>query len=91
MTTVAQSPATVSSIEQIATDRMMTSSDQAPDLVALTLVMEGRLALDDAVRVLMARQELDREAATAAIVRAAAFAADEYGAHPLERHVAQAL
>ena len=70
---------------------MTTFLDSAPDHVALTLVMEGRVALDDAVRVLMAREQLDRAAATAAIVRAAAFAADEYGGHPLERHVAQAL
>ena len=63
----------------------------ATDQVALTLVMEGRLALDDAVRVLMIRQKLDREQATDAIVRAAAFASDEYGGHPLDRQVAQAL
>ena len=61
------------------------------DLVALTLVMEGRLALDDAVRVLMARQGLDRDRATEAIVRAAAFASDEYGGHPLDLRVANAL
>lgn len=55
------------------------------DLIALTLVMEGRVALDDAVRVLMVREQLDRPDATAAILRAADFAADEYAGHPLER------
>jgi hypothetical protein len=49
------------------------------------------VALDDAVRVLLVRQQLDRERATDAIVRAAAFACDEYGGHPLDRRVAQAL
>jgi hypothetical protein len=62
-----------------------------PDLVALALVMEGRVALDHAVRVLMVRQKLDRESATDAVVRAAAFASDEYGSHALDRHVAHAL
>jgi hypothetical protein len=65
--------------------------DQPLDLLALALVMEGRLALDDAVRVLMVRQKLDRDRATAAIVRAAAFASDEYAGHPLDRQVAEAL
>ena len=41
------------------------------DLLALSLVMEGRLALDDAVRVLMVRRRLDRDSAAEAIVRAA--------------------
>ena len=53
--------------------------------------MEGRLALDDAVRVLMARGDLDRDEATAAIVRATAFASDEYGGQPLDRRVMAAL
>lgn len=53
--------------------------------------MEGRLALDDAVRVLMVRSELDRETASQAIVRAATFASDEYGGHPLDRHVLATL
>jgi len=61
------------------------------DLVALTLVMEGRVALDDAVRVLMARHDLDRDAATDAIVRAVAFASEHYGGQPLDRHVMAAL
>jgi len=52
--------------------------------------MEGRLALDDAVRVLMVREKFDRERASAAIVRAAVFASNEYGGHPLDR-VAEAL
>jgi hypothetical protein len=65
------------------------ATDPGPDLVAFTLVMEGRLALDDAVRVLMVRQRIDREAAAAAIVRAAAFASDVYGGHPLDRHVSR--
>ena len=61
------------------------------DLLALSLVMEGRLALDDAVRVLMVRQQLDRDSAAQAIVRAATFASDEYGGQPLDRHVVAAL
>jgi len=61
------------------------------DLVALTLVMENRLALDDAVRVLMAREGLDRGRAMAAIVRAAGFASDEYGGQPLDSRVGEAL
>jgi hypothetical protein len=61
------------------------------DLLALTLVMEGRVALDDAVRVLMAREQLDREVAVDAIVRATAFASNEYGAHPLSRWAADTL
>jgi hypothetical protein len=61
------------------------------DLTALTLVMEGRLALDDAVRVLMIRGNLDRRRASEAIVRAAAFASEEYGGRPLDRHVFSAL
>lgn len=61
------------------------------ELVALTLVMEGRVAPDDAVRVLMARERLDREQATDAIVRAAAFASDEYGGQPLDRWVFSTL
>lgn len=65
--------------------------DAPLDLVALTLVMEGRVALNDAVHVLMARQQLDREAATEAIVRAAAFASDEYAGHPLDRQVLRTL
>ena len=68
---------------------MPVDTDAGSDLLALTLVMEGRLALDDAVRVLMVRKRLDREVATAAIVRAAAFASDVYGGHPLDRHVSQ--
>ena len=67
------------------------SADIRPDLAALTLVMEGRLALDDAVRVLMVRHAIDREGATAAVVRAVAFASDEYAGHPLDRHVSQPL
>jgi hypothetical protein len=70
---------------------METRIDSQHDLVALSIVMEGRVALDDGVRVLMVRQQLDRERATDAIVRAAAFASDEYGGHPLDRRVAQAL
>ena len=61
------------------------------DLLALSLVMEGRLALDDAVRVLMVRQQLDRDSAAQAIVRAATFASDEYGSQPLDRHVIATL
>jgi hypothetical protein len=61
------------------------------DLLALSLVMEGRLALDDAVRVLMVRRQLDRGSAVDAIVRAAAFASDEYGGQPLDRHVLPTL
>jgi hypothetical protein len=53
--------------------------------------MEGRLALDDAVGVLMVRAELDRATATAAIVRAAVFASGEYGGQPLDRHVLATL
>jgi hypothetical protein len=53
--------------------------------------MEGRVALDDAVRVLMVRQKLDRQSATDAVVRAAAFASDEYGVRALDRQVADAL
>jgi hypothetical protein len=68
----------------------MTATDRELDLVALTLVMEGTLALDDAVRVLMVREKLDREGASAAIVRAAVFASNEYGGHPLDRQVARA-
>jgi hypothetical protein len=67
------------------------ATDARPDLVALALVMEGRLALDDAVRVVMVRQAIDRDAATDAVVRAAAFAADEYAGHPLDPHVSQLL
>jgi hypothetical protein len=59
------------------------------DLVALTLVMENRLALDDAVRVLMARETIERCEATEAIVRAAVFASDEYGGHPLMGRAAE--
>jgi hypothetical protein len=70
---------------------MDTGVDHRNDLVALALVMEGRVALDDAVRVLMVRQKLDRNRATEAIVRAATFASSEYGGHPLDRQVAQAL
>ena len=66
-------------------------SERSLDLVALTLVMENRLALDDAVRVLMVREQLDRDRATKAIVRAASFASDEYGGHPLDRRVFEAL
>lgn len=47
--------------------------------------MEGRAALDDAVRVLMVREQLDRPEAVAAIVRAAEFASHEHAGHPLER------
>ena len=61
------------------------------DLLALTLVMEGRLALDDAVRVLMAREAVGRDEATEAIVRAAEFASDTYGGLPLDRYVSTAL
>jgi len=61
------------------------------ELVALTLIMENRLALDDAVRVLMAREGLDRGRAMAAIVRAAAFASAEYGGQPLDSRVGEAL
>ena len=70
---------------------MAAATEESLDLVALTLVMEGRVALDDAVRVLMVRGGLDRQAAVDAIVRAAAFACDEYGGHPLTRWTAQAL
>jgi hypothetical protein len=70
---------------------MTVTTNEPLDLVALTLVMEGRLALDDAVRVLMVRGRLDRDQATEAIVRAAAFASDEYGGHPLARWTAQTL
>jgi hypothetical protein len=66
-------------------------AESRPDLVALALVMEGRMALDDAVRVLMVRQKLDRQSATDAVVRAAAFASDEYGARALDRQVGHAL
>ena len=65
--------------------------ESRPDLVALALVMEGRVALDDAVRVLMVRQKLDRQSATDAVVRAAAFASDEYGVRALDRQVGDAL
>jgi hypothetical protein len=65
--------------------------ESRPDLVALALVMEGRVALDDAVRVLMVRQKLDRQSATDAVVRAAAFASDEYGVRALDRQVGRAL
>ena len=61
------------------------------DLLALSLVMEGRLALDDAVRVLMVRHQLDRDQAAQAIIQAAAFASDEYGGQPLDRHVLATL
>jgi hypothetical protein len=57
------------------------------DLLALALVMEGRLALDDAVRVLMVRAHLDRARAAQAIVRAVTFASEEYNGLPLERYV----
>jgi len=70
---------------------MTAARNRALELVALTLVMEGRLALDDAVRVLMVREQLDRERASAAIVRAAVFASNEYGGHRLDRRVAQPL
>lgn len=70
---------------------MARTADAPPDLVAFTLVMEGRLALDDAVRVLMVRKALDRDAATDAIVRAVAFASECYHGRPLDRHVWQAL
>lgn len=53
--------------------------------------MEGRVALDDAVRVLMAREHLDRPEATDAIVRAASFASDEYAGGPLDRWVLTAV
>ena len=66
-------------------------SDRSRDLTALTLVMEGQLALDDAVRVLMAVERVDREHAVDAVVRAAAFASARYDGHPLDRHVLQAL
>jgi hypothetical protein len=66
---------------------MVAAAEPSRELVALTLVIEGRLALDDAVHVLMARVSLDRATATEAIVRAVAFAADEYGGMPLERWV----
>ena len=55
------------------------------DLLAFALVMEGRLTLDDAVRLLMVRERLDRDLATAAIVRAAAFASEKYDGVPLDR------
>jgi hypothetical protein len=67
------------------------ASGTSLDLVALTLVMEGRLALDDAVRVLMVREKLDRERASEAILRAAQFASDEYDGHPLDGHVLSTL
>ena len=51
--------------------------------------MENRLALDDAVRVLMAREGLEWEEATAAVIRAAAFASDEYGGRPLVGRAAE--
>jgi len=57
----------------------------------MTLVMEGRLRLDDAVRVLMARESIERDEAIGAIVRAAAFASSEYDGHPLDGRVVQAL
>jgi hypothetical protein len=63
--------------------------DKPTNLVALTLVMEGRVALDDAVRVLMARERLDRLQAIDAIVQAATFASNEYGGQPLDRWVYQ--
>ena len=69
---------------------MTVATEESLDLVALTLVMEGRVALDDAVRVLMARGGLDRAEATEAIVRAAAFASDEYAGGPLARWTLQA-
>jgi hypothetical protein len=65
--------------------------DSRPDHAALALVMEGRVALDDAVRLLMVRQKLDRASATDAVVRAAAFASDEYGGRALDRQVAHTL
>jgi hypothetical protein len=67
------------------------TKDRTLELLALALVMEGRLTLDDAVRVLMARHTIDRDRATDAIVRAAAFASDEYDGQPLDRQVATAL
>jgi hypothetical protein len=67
------------------------TSDRSRDLTALTLVMEGKLALDDAVRVLMAVEQIDREHALDAVVRAAAFASTRYGGRPLDRHVLQVL
>ena len=67
------------------------ASDASLDLLALALVMEGRLALDDAVRVLMVREQLDHERAAQAIVRAATFASDEYDGQPLDRHVVATL
>lgn len=66
---------------------MVMASPTTLDLIALSLVMEGRLALDDAVRVLMIREQLDRDSAASAIVRAATFASDEYGGRPLDRYV----
>jgi hypothetical protein len=67
------------------------ASQSSLDLLALALVMEGRLKLDDAVRVLMVRADLDRARAAQAIVRAATFASDEYNGLPLERHAIATL
>ena len=61
------------------------------DLVALSLVMERRLLLADAVRVLMVREELDRAQAVDLIVRATAFAADRYEGRPLDGQLVEAL
>lgn len=70
----------------------MTESPLNPrDLVALTLVMERRVALDDAVRVLMARQGVDRQVAMDAIVETAAFVSDEYDGYPLNGQFWRAL
>lgn len=68
-----------------------TAPTQALDLIALTLVMECRLGLDDAVRVLMAREGLDRVRAMGAVLRAATFASGEYGSRLLDRWVVAAL
>jgi hypothetical protein len=67
------------------------ASETSLDLLALSLVMEGRLALDDAVRVLMVRERLDRDCALRAVVRAATFASNEYGGQPLDRYVLATL
>jgi hypothetical protein len=64
--------------------------ESASGHLALALVMEDRLALPDTVRVLMARERLDRETATEAILRAVEFASNEYAGHPLERRLLSA-
>jgi hypothetical protein len=61
-----------------------------PSLIALTLVMEGRVTLADAVRVLMAREGLERAEATELVLDAATFASSEYSGRPLRRSMAQA-